>query len=345
MLKFLNNIKYFCYYTKKREKFNIIEERKFIYDKENSIKKNIEIINTKFYDLLEISKDSSLREIKKSYYKQSQKYHPDKHININEQQKRDFTEKFKNINNAYSVLSDPEKKYMYDKFGIDSKKKETISSDLFTEIFSGNNDIAFFIGKLRIFSFFDIFLKDSKNTKDFDLIELNQNKREIQIIESLSKIIDNPNAENDVFLSEKINKIMENPVGELIINQIAFIYIETAHDFLEKKKIKNFLKKKKNALKRLFRLLISATLLLIKDGKKKLKVGSIVWSIITLDIDVTIRSSCFKLFTDNSVNKQTRINRAKNILKIGKQIYNENINYKKKCSVIGTKIDEIIVFN
>ena len=139
---------------------------------------------------------------------------------------------------------------------------------------------------------------------------------------------------------------MENPIGELIINQIAFIYIETAHEFLEKRKIKYFLKKKKASLKRLLRLLTSATLLLITEEKQKtFKVGSIVWSVITLDIDFTIRSSCFKLFTDTSVNEQIRINRAKNILKIGNQIYNENINYKKKCSIIGKKINEIIVFN
>lgn len=67
--------------------------------------------NKNYYDVLGVSKTASQEEIKKSYKALSKKYHPD----INKDPGAE--EKFKEINEAYQVLSDPEKKKMYDQFG------------------------------------------------------------------------------------------------------------------------------------------------------------------------------------------------------------------------------------
>lgn len=65
-----------------------------------------------YYTILEINKSATPAEIKKAYYKCSAKYHPDKTGgNI------ELTEKFKNCNEAYEILSDPEKRSLYDKYG------------------------------------------------------------------------------------------------------------------------------------------------------------------------------------------------------------------------------------
>ena len=63
------------------------------------------------YDTLGVSENASADEIKKSYRKLARKYHPD----INKEESA--VEKFKEINAAYEVLSDPEKKAQYDQFG------------------------------------------------------------------------------------------------------------------------------------------------------------------------------------------------------------------------------------
>ncbi|MEL7596608.1 MAG: molecular chaperone DnaJ [Clostridiaceae bacterium] len=68
--------------------------------------------NKDYYDILGISKGASDDEIKKAYRKLAMKYHPDRNPDNKEAE-----EKFKDINEAYQVLSDPQKKSQYDQFG------------------------------------------------------------------------------------------------------------------------------------------------------------------------------------------------------------------------------------
>lgn len=70
-----------------------------------------------YYDILGINKNASENDIKKAFKKLSLKYHPDRHANDSEDEKAKAEEQFKEINEAYSVLSDSEKKKYYDTFG------------------------------------------------------------------------------------------------------------------------------------------------------------------------------------------------------------------------------------
>jgi DnaJ-class molecular chaperone len=69
--------------------------------------------NQDLYDALKISKGASTDEIRKAFKRQAMEYHPDKTAGDKEKE-----EQFKKINEAYSVLSDPQKRDMYDKFGV-----------------------------------------------------------------------------------------------------------------------------------------------------------------------------------------------------------------------------------
>ncbi|RLC89315.1 MAG: J domain-containing protein [Chloroflexi bacterium] len=65
-----------------------------------------------YYKILEVPRSADAKAIKKAFRRLARKYHPD--VNKDNQAAE---EKFKEINEAYEVLSDPEKRRMYDKFG------------------------------------------------------------------------------------------------------------------------------------------------------------------------------------------------------------------------------------
>jgi DnaJ-class molecular chaperone len=64
-----------------------------------------------YYDVLGVGKNASASEIKKAYRKQALQWHPDRN------KSNEATEKFKEINEAYEILSNPEKKSAYDRYG------------------------------------------------------------------------------------------------------------------------------------------------------------------------------------------------------------------------------------
>lgn len=99
-----------------------------------------------FYELLEVSRTASDAEIKKAYRKLAMKYHPDRNSGDSAAE-----EKFKEIQNAYSILSDKQKRQAYDQFGhagVDPSMRGgpgqggfggfgDVFEDIFENIFSG----------------------------------------------------------------------------------------------------------------------------------------------------------------------------------------------------------------
>ena len=66
-----------------------------------------------YYEVLEVPKTATADELKKAYRKMAKKYHPD----ANPNNKAEAEAKFKEVNEAYEVLSDKQKRNMYDQFG------------------------------------------------------------------------------------------------------------------------------------------------------------------------------------------------------------------------------------
>ncbi|KAI9303045.1 hypothetical protein BJ944DRAFT_184018 [Cunninghamella echinulata] len=89
---------------------------------------------TKYYDILGVSPDASENELKKAYRKLALKYHPDKNP--------DAGDKFKEISHAYEILSDSEKRQMYDQYGEEGLNGQggmggMDAEDLFSHLFGG----------------------------------------------------------------------------------------------------------------------------------------------------------------------------------------------------------------
>ena len=81
-----------------------------------------------YYSVLEIKKGASDDEIKKAYRKLAMQYHPDR----NKDDKR-AESKFKDISEAYAVLSDNKKRQQYDQFGSEGFHQKFSQEDIFKD--------------------------------------------------------------------------------------------------------------------------------------------------------------------------------------------------------------------
>ncbi|HKV25469.1 MAG TPA: molecular chaperone DnaJ [Candidatus Acidoferrum sp.] len=90
-----------------------------------------------FYEVLGVTRTSSVEEIKSSYRKAALKWHPDR----NPENKQEAEEKFRECTEAYSVLSDPEKREVYDQYGHAGLSGAGAGVDFNSTVFRDFHDI------------------------------------------------------------------------------------------------------------------------------------------------------------------------------------------------------------
>ena len=82
-----------------------------------------------YYEILGVGKSASDNDLKKAFRKKAMEFHPDRN-KANPQAE----EKFKEVNEAYAVLSDSKKRQQYDQFGADGFHKRFSRDDIFQDL-------------------------------------------------------------------------------------------------------------------------------------------------------------------------------------------------------------------
>lgn len=99
---------------------------------------------TAYYDVLGVSKNASIDDIKKAYKKAALKFHPDKNSSA------DAADKFKEVAAAYEVLSDPHKREVYDRYGVEGLQgggfNHGDAADIFAQFFGAEGGFGDFFG-------------------------------------------------------------------------------------------------------------------------------------------------------------------------------------------------------
>lgn len=100
-----------------------------------------------YYKILGINRGATDDEIKKAYRKRALVHHPDRHSNATEEEKQEQEKKFKEVGEAYAVLSDPQKRERFDN-GQDMDDVEFDPTQMYRQFFHFQTDGG------QMFSFF-----------------------------------------------------------------------------------------------------------------------------------------------------------------------------------------------
>jgi molecular chaperone DnaJ len=90
-----------------------------------------------FYEVLGVKREASIEEIKASYRQSALKWHPDR----NPVNKEEAEIKFRECTEAYSVLSDPQKRQIYDTYGHEGLRGSNVGTDFNSSVFQDFHDI------------------------------------------------------------------------------------------------------------------------------------------------------------------------------------------------------------
>lgn len=188
---------------------------------------------TNLYDVLGVQPDASDSAIKKAYYLQAKRCHPDRHPDDPK-----ATEKFQQLGEAYQVLSNEQTRTLYDTNGmegLDENNFETMEASQLFDMLFGSDQFEFLVGELQLASLASNVDEDG-NAPDEEFLKRVQKTRVRKLVDELIRIL-RPWTDGDksAFIQWAYTKAactVEANSGPAMLFTIGQIYVRKADIYL-----------------------------------------------------------------------------------------------------------------
>eukprot|EP01128_Nolandella_sp_AFSM9_P001548 TRINITY_DN11739_c0_g1_i1.p1 TRINITY_DN11739_c0_g1~~TRINITY_DN11739_c0_g1_i1.p1 ORF type:complete len:355 (+),score=86.00 TRINITY_DN11739_c0_g1_i1:43-1065(+) len=294
-----------------------------------------------FYELLGVEKDATAAAIKKGYYVKARRCHPDKNPDDPAAE-----EEFKMISEAYTVLSDPDSRELYDKYGkagLSASESGVDPSALFAMMFGGEAFVDNF-GELSLASSMSM----SSQAQDYDQMQAQQELEQAKqaekdemlfhkLVIKLEPYVSGSLEGFDVVVKFDLERKLEAPGGAALVKLIGHVYIETAKQHMNRFfGIESFfsnVQEKVELVGSVYSVISTSVRMQrvqkeMEEGKhstedaqaKMLNHGlSAMWIVGKMEIEQTVRRVCKAVLTDPTISPALRQKRALGLEILGRK--------------------------
>eukprot|EP01024_Parvocaulis_polyphysoides_P013228 TRINITY_DN1515_c1_g1_i1.p1 TRINITY_DN1515_c1_g1~~TRINITY_DN1515_c1_g1_i1.p1 ORF type:complete len:345 (-),score=78.96 TRINITY_DN1515_c1_g1_i1:134-1168(-) len=327
------------------------------------------VYETYFYEVLEVEEDATTAQIKKQYYLKAKVVHPDKNPDDPE-----AAEKFQILGEAYQILSDPEKRKLYDQYGRDVLHQVQVidPSTVFAMVF-GSDAFVEYVGELQMATLAVMEVDAEKMSKEEKQEKLKEKQK--QRVESLADKLQNRlhlyvQGDEEGFtknMKAEALSLSKANFGEAMLHTVGYVYERMGRIQLGKNPwllhLPAFGEQVRLGGHTFFKTQIGAVMAAVnivnigqeanekmkKEGEEKTalymeeavpKILDNVWKLNVLDIEDTLKYVCQKIFSNQGIDQETKKKYALGLVHLGQILQGAKKQFVRQTSLRKSIEDE-----